>query len=155
MPSPRFPFNQSTSQFAYRNDHWIIVGLDSAYEDHDLAGGQAAWLTDIASHAEGRKVVLFSHDQPFSLLSGQGPNLVDKLRPLLEGQKIFAWYWGHEHECVLFDKHDVWKLYGRCIGHAGMPEFRPSDLGPAVPTRQFRRFNGKNGVPGASILDGP
>jgi hypothetical protein len=98
---------------------------------------------------------LFSHHQPFSLLSGQGPKLVDKLRPLLEGKKIFAWYWGHEHECVLYDKHQGWNMYGRCIGHAGMPEFRPSAMGPAVPTRQFRRFDAKNGAPASSILDGP
>jgi hypothetical protein len=51
----------------------------------------------------------------------------------------------------------VWNMHGRCIGHAGMPEFRPDAMGPAVPTRQFRRFlgNAKNGVPDSTILDGP
>jgi Calcineurin-like phosphoesterase len=149
------PFNQACSHFAYENDNWTIVGLDSAYEDHDLAPSQASWLADLVGRARGRRIVLFSHHQPFSLLSGQGPKLVDKLRPLLEGGKIFAWYWGHEHECVLYDKHPSWNMYGRCIGHAGMPEFRPAAMGPAVATRQFRRFPGQNGVPASSILDGP
>jgi hypothetical protein len=149
------PFKQSTTYFAFGNDNWIVAGLDTAYADHDLAGPQADWLSRLVAGAAGRKVVLFSHHQPFSLLSGQGPNLVAKLRPLLEGGKIFAWYWGHEHECVLYDRHPAWKMYGRCIGHAGMPEFRPKPLGPAVATRQFRRLEGANGVPGAWILDGP
>jgi calcineurin-like phosphoesterase family protein len=149
------PFQQSTTCFAYENDHWIIVGLDTAYADHDLMAPQTQWLTDIAAAAAGRRIVLFSHHQPFSMLSGQGPKLVEKLGTLLQGRKIFAWYWGHEHECVIYDQHPGWQMYGRCIGHAGMPEFRPKPLGPAVPTRQFRRFEGANGVPGAWILDGP
>lgn len=151
------PFKQPHSTFAYQNDHWIIVGLDTAYEDHDLVAPQAAWLSAIVAGAQGRRVVLFSHHQPFSLLSGQGPKLVEKLQPVLEGHGIFAWYWGHEHECVLYDKHPKWNMHGRCIGHAGMPEFRPDAMGPAVPTRQFRRFlgNDANGVPQSTILDGP
>lgn len=149
------PFKQKYSYFAIQNDHWIVAGLDTAYADHDLAAPQADWLSAIVAGAQGRRVVLFSHHQPFSLLSKQGPKLVDKLRPVLEGKKIFAWYWGHEHECVLYDKHQGWNMYGRCIGHAGMPEFRPDAMGPAVPTRRFRPFAGKNGVPGSSILDGP
>jgi hypothetical protein len=151
------PFNQAASCFAYQNDHWIIAGLDSAYEDCDVAQPQADWLAQIVAKADGRRVVLFSHHQPFSLLSSPNPKLVDKLRALLEGQKIFAWYWGHEHECVIYDKHPGWNMYGRCVGHAGMPEFRPSAMGPPVPTRQFRRFagNAAAGVPSALVLDGP
>jgi len=58
---------------------------------------------------------------------------------------------------VIYDKHPGWNMYGRCVGHAGMPEFRPSAMGPAVPTRQFRRFagNAAAGVPSALVLDGP
>ena len=160
------PFNQASSCVAYQNDHWIIVGLDTAYDDYDLANNQAAWLGNIVSKAQGRKVVLFSHHQPFSLLNTQGPKIVIKLLNLLDAGDIFAWYWGHEHECVLYDKHPRWKLHGRCIGHAGMPEFRPEELGPPVATRQFRRFLGgkispPQGVPGdwvvpdSWILDGP
>jgi Calcineurin-like phosphoesterase len=153
-------FAQGASGFAYQNDHWIIVGLDSAYDDHDLANGQAAWLGRIVAAKDPQQhVVLFSHHQPFSFLSQQGPKLVDKLRGLLDGHQIFAWYWGHEHECVIYDQHPQWQLYGRCVGHAGMPEFRPDVMGPAVPTRQFRRFPAKReggiDVPPSTILDGP
>jgi hypothetical protein len=149
------PFQQRASHFAYQNDHWIIVGLDTAYEEHDLTQDQVTWLTNIVAGAEGRKVVLFSHHQPFSLLSGQGPKLEQKLHDLLEKRKIFAWYWGHEHECVIYDRHDGWQLYGRCIGHAGMPEFRPAMLGPRKSSRQLSRFEKTAQSPGALVLDGP
>lgn len=149
------PFGQTSSYFAYENDHWIVVGLDTAYEENDLVAPQTDWLNAIVAGAQGRRVVLFSHHQPFSLLSGQGPKLVDKLRALLEGKRIFAWYWGHEHECVLYDKHEGWNMYGRCIGHAGMPEYRPGAMGLVAPPRQFRRFRGRDGIPDSSILDGP
>jgi hypothetical protein len=149
------PFDQPRSHFAWQNDHWIIVALDTSYEDNDLTASQVGWLDAIVGDAQGRRVVLFSHHQPFSLLNKQGPNIVAKMKPLLEGQKIFAWYWGHEHACVLYDKHPQWNLYGRCIGHGGMPEFRPDQMGPPVKDRQFRRFDGKDLAPASSILDGP
>ncbi|HEV2988078.1 MAG TPA: metallophosphoesterase [Candidatus Angelobacter sp.] len=149
------PFNQKATYFAYRNDNWIIVGLDTAFEDHNLTNDQVEWLNRVVAGAEGRKIVLFSHHQPFSLLSGQGPKLKEKLKTILEGKKIFAWYWGHEHECVIYDHHDGWNLYGRCVGHAGMPEVRPKAWGAPVKSRQLRRLEKKGDVPGALVLDGP
>jgi hypothetical protein len=109
---------------------------------------------------EPRKVVLFSHHQPYSLLNGQGPKLVRKLGALLAVRRLFAWYWGHEHDCVLYDEHPVWGVRGRCIGHSGYPYFR-TKFGEGV--RRLRggggyswyRVEGKNLVPGAEVLDGP
>ena len=73
-------FGQAASYFALQNDHWILVGLDSAYEDHDLAGNQVAWLEQIVQRAGDRKVVVFSHHQPYSLFDSQGPKLVGSWR---------------------------------------------------------------------------
>jgi hypothetical protein len=151
----RAPFRQESTYFAYSNEDWIIACLDTAYEDHDLTQDQVDWLNNIAADAKNRKIVLFSHHQPFSLLSQQGPKLQAKLKNLLEGKKIFAWYWGHEHECVIYDRHQSWNMYGRCVGHAGMPEFRPGTLGGVVPNRQLRRFEATSDSPGALVLDGP
>ncbi|MGE0451869.1 MAG: metallophosphoesterase, partial [Vicinamibacterales bacterium] len=89
-------FKQTSSCFALQNDHWLLVGLDTAYEDHDLAQDQAAWLQRLIDGAGSRKVVLVSHHQPFSLLESQGPKLVAKLGNLLGRRRIFAWSWGHE-----------------------------------------------------------
>ena len=149
-------FGQASSYFALENDHWVLAGLDTAYSDHDLHGKQAQWVSELANHLGGRKLVLFSHHQPFSLLDSQGPNLVKKLSPLLSGRKIFAWYWGHEHHCVLYDKHGSWNMFGRCVGHGGFPYFREAEVfgnnPPAKP--EFKTLGGRNLVPGARILDG-
>ncbi len=149
-------FGQPASYFALQNDDWLLVGLDSAYEDHDLAGDQVAWLERIVKDAGKRKVVLFTHHQPYSLLDSQGPKLVTKLGRLLAEKRIFAWYWGHEHRCVLYDAHPAWGLLGRCIGHGGYPYFRDKlSAFPVTDGKIWRRMESKNLVPGAIILDAP
>jgi hypothetical protein len=149
-------FGQPASYFALQNDYWLLIGLDSAYDDHDLAGDQVAWLQRIIQSAGGRKVVLFTHHQPYSLLGDQGPKLVTKLGRLLAEKRIFAWYWGHEHRCVLYDAHPAWGLLGRCIGHGGYPYFRDKlDNLPVTEGKVWRRMEPKNLVPGAIILDAP
>lgn len=148
-------FGQKSTYFALQNDHWILAGLDTAYSDHDLHGNQAAWLNQLLAQAGGRRLVLFSHHQPYSLLDSQGPKLVAKLAPLLQDRRIFAWYWGHEHRCVLYDQHPAWGLHGRCIGHGGFPYFRDQLPGAGGSSNAFVRVESRNGVPGAHVLDGP
>ena len=148
-------FGQTSSYFAFQNDHWILAGLDSAYSDHDLHGNQAAWIASLLAQAGGRRLILFSHHQPYSLLDSQGPKLVAKLSDQLKNQQIFAWYWGHEHHCVLYDAHPGWGLLGRCIGHGGFPYFREDLPGGGGSNPVFARLESKNGVPGGFVLDGP
>src|SRR5207245_1541269 len=83
--------------------------------------------------AGSRRIVLFSHHQPFSLYEAQGPKLADDLAPILASGRIFAWYWGHEHRCVLYERHPTWGLYGRCAGHSGFPYFRDT-FDPGTPS---------------------
>src|SRR5258708_7901969 len=52
-------FNQPSSYFAVQNKHWILVGLDTAEEDHDLDHLQVAWLKSVVQKAGERKVILF------------------------------------------------------------------------------------------------
>lgn len=153
-------FKQPSSYCAFQNERFLLVGLDTAQQDHDLAGDQPEWLTQLVGKAGDRKVILLSHHQPFSLLDDQGPKLVQKLAPLLEQQRIFAWYWGHEHRCLFYDRHPLWGLYGRVIGHSGFPYFRDKVLdktfGP-VPSEpdMGRKLVGKGLIPGGLILQGP
>ena len=99
-------------------------------------------------------MLLFSHHQPYSLLDNQGPKLIAKLGRLLDAGEIFAWYWGHEHRCVLYDAHPRWKLHGRCVGHGGFPEYRDKLL--SYPQEGvFRRLGTRNLVPGGLVLDMP
>jgi len=157
-------FNQPSSCFAIANEHWLIVGLDSAYADHDLADEQGSWVKGLADAAPGKKLVLFTHHQPFSHFDEGGEKLVEKLLPLLNTQRITAWYWGHEHRCVVYDRHPRWNFFGRCIGHGGYPYFREPSLAfqevvdpPMVLYGFWRELpqNADRGAPRALLLDGP
>lgn len=154
-------FNQSASYFALENDHWILAGLDTAYKGKDLAGNQVEWLTGLVDRANGRRVLLFSHHQPWSPFDGGNEKVTNKLNNLLSSQKIFGWYWGHEHRCVIYDQHPAWKLYGRCIGHGGYAYFRDA-LGNAATLdgaghqgAAWKQLGAKNAAPQGRILDGP
>ena len=68
------PFlGQGASCFAYQNAKWLLVGLDTAYIDHNLdekdkhgvnKTNQVEWLRQLVQKAgDGRKVILFSHHQ--------------------------------------------------------------------------------------------
>ena len=115
---------------------------------------EVSWFQRIMNQAGDRKVVLFSHHQPYSLLDSQGPNLIHKLNDYLTSGRIFAWYWGHEHRCVLYDQHPKWGLFGRCVGHGGFPCFRDT-LGPVVQDLTCKKLRSDGDVPGGAILDGP
>ncbi|MBA3712660.1 MAG: metallophosphoesterase [Pyrinomonadaceae bacterium] len=149
-------FKQPASYFALQNDHWLLVGLDSAYADKDLAKDQVGWLNNIIAKADKRKIIMFTHHQPFSWLEEQHPKMTGKLGQLLNSKKIFAWYWGHEHRCVIYDQHDAWGLHGRCVGHGGYPYFRKnwSELGAKKEDENWWQLGKKNFTPGGRVLDG-
>lgn len=152
-------FGQASTTFVLANDHWMFVGMDTAYDDHDLGDDQMRWLSRVVTRLDGRRLVLLSHHQPFSQLDRQGPKLTERLAELLEARGVFAWYWGHEHLLALYEPHQKWALHGRCVGHGGFPYFR-KDFGAAATSalkdRQlFRVLPGSGEVPGARVLDGP
>jgi hypothetical protein len=147
-------FGQSASYFALQNKDWLLACLDTAYADHDLAREQASWLAQLIAQCGDRKVLLFSHHQPFSQLDVQGPNLVAKLLPQLQSRSIYAWYWGHEHRCVMYEAHPVWGLLGRCIGHSGFPEFRKDVWGGAPVQPTWLKLPATSDAPAAEVLDG-
>jgi hypothetical protein len=119
-------FGQPCSYFALQNKGFTIICLDTAYEDFKLAGQQLEWCKRIINQAGGsRKIILLSHHQPFSAFEPGGKDLVAQLDPILQSGRILAWYWGHEHRCVVYNRHPKWSTYGRCIGHGGYPYFRP------------------------------
>jgi hypothetical protein len=159
---------QQSSYFAFRNTHWLVVGLDTAYVDHDIDTEQVAWLNLVINDAladedNPRKVLLFSHQQPFSRLNSQGPKLQQALGHLLSSRAITAWYWGHEHACVLYDQHPQWGLFGRCLGNGGIPSVReaevknaPDDAAqPGAARCTWKRLAATPDSPGCLVLDGP
>jgi hypothetical protein len=149
-------FGQRATTWSAQTDRWLLVGLDSAYEDHDLAHEQATWVQGLLDRADGRHLLLFSHHQPYSLLDKQGPKLVAKLGRMLDRKQVFGWYWGHEHRCVIYDAHPVWGLRGRCVGHGGFPAYRDKLASyPQEGDGRWRRLPPRNLVPGGLVLDMP
>ena len=135
------------------------MGLDTGDDEYGLAGNQDGWLESIVNNAGDRKVVLFTHHQPYSLYEPKIMRPEARLGALLDAKRIFAWYWGHEHRCVMYDKHPRWDVFGRCIGHSGYPYFR-SDLSK-YPLNlvnsdgsAWRQLGTTKGTPGGYILDG-
>lgn len=168
---------QAASYFALENDQWLLVGLDTAYKDHSLNREQLGWLYNLLHDARrsNKKLVLLSHHQPYSLMETQGPNIISFVRQLLEAGRIHAWYWGHEHRCVIYDQHPTWRVKGRCIGFSGYPYFRDT---AELKGRNGKPTQGANGstwyrldglslsadvsrvpgglkIPGSAVLDGP
>ncbi len=153
-------FKQPASYFALQNDNWLLVGLDSAYKEWHLAGEQVEWLKGLLANAGNRRVILFSHHQLFSWMERPKSQMQAELGELLTDKRIFAWYWGHEHRCMLFDQHPVWGLYGRCVGHSGYPYFTDEISAGEIVAHgsqdsTLRKVEMKNMVPGGLILEGP
>jgi hypothetical protein len=126
-------FGQEGSYFAYQNSHWTLICLDVAYHDHAIDDEQVRWLNEIVRNAGERKVVLFSHHQLYSNIEQeQGTKLWSHagFGELLRSKRIFAWYWGHEHRCTVYEAPDAnFGLWARCIGHSGMPQSRDLTIG--------------------------
>ena len=153
-------FKQPASYFALQNDHWLLVGLDSAYDEGKLANDQVAWLQNLLAASGDRRVVLFTHHQLFSWKETPKSQLHKQVGELLKGKKLFGWYWGHEHRCMIYDQHPAYGLHARCVGHSGYPYFTDkTDVGTLGPKGNqdtvWRRVETKNMVPGGSILEGP
>ena len=160
-------FGQEASYFAFQNKHWLLVGLDVAYRDHAIDDEQVTWLEGLLAQAGSRKVILFSHHQLFSHFASQGTKLFTHpgFGAILRSKRIFAWSWGHEHRCSIFEAPDqTFGLLARCIGHGGMPQGRdrtrglPQATEPAYARAEWRRSPAQivegNPLPSAVILDG-
>lgn len=126
------PYHRGSSYFRLHSSRWQLLGLDSAYEDHGLAGDQAAWAV---AHVGGpahheRKTLLLSHHQVFSAYEGDSRSeLRRKIAPALITGNIYGWFWGHEHRCVHFDPYDFVQK-ARCIGHGGVPVYMTHGASP-------------------------
>jgi hypothetical protein len=119
----KFALQRGLSYFALRNQHFVIIGLDSAYHDttflYDrgkLDDVQLAFLRQLAAGAGDRKVILLTHhnglgldDLPTALWS-QVVSTVN--RPML-------WIWGHLHAGIAHWPQQ--QVSGRCVGHGGIP----------------------------------
>ena len=137
LKDSRFKAQNTQSFFALENDHWQILGLDSAWEDEDLAGDQVEWVSERQRQHPGKKLVLMTHHQPFSAFE----NDCVKLQLLLARNQVTAWFWGHEHRFAMYaPRTDL--PYGRLIGHGGVPVYAREKSKPVGDGVQYVSTNG-------------
>jgi len=129
---------QGASFFCLKNDHWLVIGLDTGYNSVGwplveflfkpsckLPTPLLAWLrNDVRLHEDRtRGIVLLSHHQYYSQFEDRYERPAQQLSELLT--RPVLWFWGHEHRLAIYGKHATQKgkleAYGRCIGHGGMP----------------------------------
>lgn len=133
---------QEAAFFCLENKHWRIIGLDTGYnslkgflgvasnQNLSLHPKQIEWLKNVVKpEQDNRGIILLSHHQPFSAFDKEAfANPGRQLSPLL-GNRTILWFWGHEHRLSLYGENkmdenrldNVQKVFGRCIGHGGMP----------------------------------
>jgi predicted phosphodiesterase len=108
---------QQASYFCLRSedDKWQFLGMDTGYGDRNPVDQQApslqihegAWHRDKLANFPVT-TILFSHHQLVSakenLNAGQRPYLNENLYEMFKKyfDRIAAWYWGHEHNFILF-----------------------------------------------------
>jgi hypothetical protein len=136
-----FKQQKGTSFFRIVNEHWQIIGLDSAYVDNDLDARQKPWLNKWLGveqddgdepppgppepPAGTRKTILLSHHQLGSSLAqaSVGPGIREKTKTAREKGLIHAWFWGHEHRAFIYKPYEG-VPFPVCIGNGGVPELR-------------------------------
>jgi hypothetical protein len=138
-------FGQPASYVNLRNRFWRLIGLDSAYINHNFNKPQMEWF---GAQLEGdAHTILLTHHPLFSPYRKRGDSLEEWLDPYLAQGRLFAWFWGHDH--YLMEFADYRHVKCRLIGHGSLPyvppdrrrqrhpveivrwETRPSPLNPA------------------------
>jgi hypothetical protein len=142
---PLFARQGGSSYFSMENEHWQILGLDTGYDPKDfrgsegtLFGPQASWVQEKRTVSPGKKAVLLSHHPLFSAYESGSPELERKLQPVLSTPNgITAWFWAHEHRCVVYDQNHPVK-HARTVGYGGIPVYAAKEATPPGVTHEFR-----------------
>jgi len=135
-----FSAHQGSSCFALTFGGWTLLGLDSAFESKVLDafmtgslgeanGTQVNWIKSL--NLDPNKTIVFTHHNGFEDNTNSGSPLWAELQNALGGDP-FAWYWGHVHNGIVYnkpitipssDKVPGFKTdtYARCLGHASLP----------------------------------
>jgi hypothetical protein len=151
----RFKGQRRTSRFCLEHKNWRIVALDTGWTEGDLAGDQVKWAYDVLSAPPRRKGLLLTHHQPFGSVGEISPHLFEKLQPLVSAGLVNAWFWGHEHRCVVYGPH-AGVDYASCVGHGGVEEWvwkQPDPQGVRYMSHEFvRRGREKTLLLGFAVL---
>jgi Calcineurin-like phosphoesterase len=133
---------QQASYFCLRSadDAWQFLGMDTGYDDRDPVSPVAPGLHDseIRWHHDKLKkfpgtTILLSHHQLFSanatLTDSATPYLNDNLNAAFKNyfDRVAAWFWGHEHNFVVFKDDQFGLRKGRLIGSSAYEETQAED----------------------------
>jgi hypothetical protein len=134
LADPRFAAQSRCSYFALANDHWQLLGMDSAYNNPDsgsLEQHQRTWLAEKMASAGGRRTMLMTHHQPASAWEDVNTPLAREVAEAIgEERTLDAWLWGHEHRCAVYNQNlfaapaftRPLTRYAAVIGHGGVPQ---------------------------------
>lgn len=123
--------------FCVENLHWRVGCLDTALPDVTLRRnsgcldeGQLRWLDELLATDGDKQTILMSHHYIVSGWEKSSGKLKNQLAPHLK--KIFAWYWGHEHSCAVYDKKTA-GVNGACVGNGAFSETWKPPSGAPLP----------------------
>ena len=144
-----FKHQKNTSFFAIRFKGWLLVGLDSAYFDRSILIKEGALLDDnliqqkfveALKIGNDEKVILFTHHHGMDY-TGTEPNgpLLSQVHTVLGNFYPDYWYYGHLHNCIVYNQKSVIGLPKyttrsatypklRCVGNSAIPFGRASGL---------------------------
>ncbi|HEV2418127.1 MAG TPA: metallophosphoesterase [Terriglobia bacterium] len=139
-------FGQPASYFNLGNQHWRLIALDTSWCERagdtpssslgELVNLEVDWLKAQIAHAQAfnppARIILLTHHQLFSAFDGDGLGkyLLPQVKPFLDSDSIYAWFWGHEHRGIVYDQNETYKVRSRCMGHGGFP-YPPDNNQPA------------------------
>jgi hypothetical protein len=115
-------FDQPGRYFAIEAGPYRIACLDTTLADHGmrrhgkLDDEQLTWLR--AKQDDGKRLVVLTHHVPRSAWQTASAELRDQLAGM---PGLVAWYWGHEHRAVAFERDG---FYGGCVGNGAFLEKR-------------------------------
>ena len=155
LADQKFAAQRGLSYFALTNDHWLIIGLDTAYfayyqsllyEEGSLAEPdtgkepnglvQLQWFREVLGQNPNKRVILFTHHDGFDV--NPATSAVSR-KPLwqqvtreMSRVRDWWWYFGHVHAPIVYQRiffSNNSSVSARCVGHGAIPyEPFPQDL---------------------------
>ena len=140
---------QQAGFFCLENDYWRVIGLDTGYDslcgflglspnqNLDLTPEQKDWLTNtVQLNNDNRGIIILTHHQLFSAFEPEFPNPMNYISSIITPGRDVIWFFGHEHRFSVYGPNEMAngaKVFGRCIGHGGMPVELDKDGGIVAP----------------------
>jgi hypothetical protein len=115
---------QEGSYFCVRFQHHQFIGVDVNWQGRQtyVDKGLRTWLHDVINSGGDRTNILLTGSAPYKYGDPNRTIILGHLWEFVATQKIHLWFWGDDHYCALFKRHETQAPFmGSCIGHAGYP----------------------------------